>query len=180
MLVNLVLLISFLLPVIFIVFLLDVLLTGKTPLVTTPYKARKKIINIIKLNKNSVFYDLGCGISSLLVDLSKIYPSSKFIGIDNSPFSYLLSKVSILLNKSNNVSIKYGNFFNCDLSNATHIYLWIYVKDMDKLLNKFKSEVKQGTLVYSLDFPFSNKDPDKVLDLGSNNRFGHTLYIYRF
>jgi ubiquinone/menaquinone biosynthesis C-methylase UbiE len=173
-------LIPIILSIILVLFLLDVLLTGKTPLVTTPSKSRKKIINIIQLDKNSIFYDLGCGTSRLLVDLSKSYPLSKFIGIDNSPFSYVLSKLRIKLSKSKNISIKYGDFFDCDLSSATHIYLWIYVKDMDKLLMKFKSELKEGTLVYSLDFPFSNKEPEEVRDLGRENRFGHTLYIYKF
>jgi hypothetical protein len=51
---------------------------------------------------------------------------------------------------------------------------------VDKLLKKFKSELKEGTLVYSLDFPFSNKEPEEVRDLGKENRFGHTIYIYRF
>jgi precorrin-6B methylase 2 len=173
-------LIPIVLSILVVVFLLDVLLTGKTPLVTTPSKSREMIVNIIKLDKNSVFYDLGCGTSRLLVDLSKVYPSTQFIGIDNSPFSYVLSKFRIKLCKSKNISIKYGNFFKCDLSNATHIYLWIYVKDMDTLLKKFNSELKQGTLVYSLDFPFSNKESEEVRDLGRENRFGHTLYIYRF
>jgi len=180
MLVNFVLIIFMLLSLIVIAFLLDVLLTGKTPLVTTPSKSREKIINVIKLDKNSVFYDLGCGTSRLLVDLSKIYSLSTFIGIDNSPFSYVLSRLRIVLNKSKNISIKYGNFFKCNLSNATHIYLWIYVKDMDKLLKKFNVELKEETLVCSLDFPFSKKEPEEVRDLGVENRFGHTLYIYKF
>lgn len=177
------LLLPFVLSILVIVFLLDVLLTGKTPLVTTPSKSRKKIVQTINLKENDIFYDLGCGTSRFLVELSKIYPASRYIGIDNSPFSYVLSKLRVLFsnfNKSNNISIKYGNFFNFNLSSATHIYIWIYVKDMDKLLNKFNLELKHGTLVYSLDFPFSNKEPKEIIDLGSGNRFGHTLYIYSF
>lgn len=180
MLINFVMLILISLSVLVIMFLLDVLLTGKTPLVTTPYKSREKLINIIQLKENSVFYDLGCGTARLLVDLSKVYPSSKFIGIDNSPFSYIFSRIRIMLSRSKNISIRYGNFFDCDLSLATHIYLWIYVKDMDKLLNKFKSELKSGALVYSLDFPFSEKESEEIRDLGRESKFGHTLYIYKF
>jgi ubiquinone/menaquinone biosynthesis C-methylase UbiE len=163
-----------------VAFLLDVFLTGKTPLVTTPFESRKKIIKILELKESSVFYDLGCGTGSLLIECSKAFPSSGFVGIDNSPFSYILSRLRTRLNKPNNIYIKFGNFFDHDLSGATHIFLWIFVKDMDKLLKKFKSELKPGTPVYSLDFKFSEKIPEKTIDLGRENKFGHTLYIYRF
>ncbi len=161
-------------------FLLDVFLTGKTPLVTTPLESRKKIIKILELKENSIFYDLGCGTGSLLIECSKAFPSSGFVGIDNSPFSYVFSKIGTRLSGSKNISVKFGNFFNYDLSQATHIFLWIFVKDMDKLLKKFKSELKPGTLVYSLDFSFSEKEAEKTVDLGRGSRFGRTLYIYRF
>jgi ubiquinone/menaquinone biosynthesis C-methylase UbiE len=180
MVINIFSLVLLLFSLLAVAFLSDVLLTGKTPLITTPLKSRKKIIEILELKENSVFYDLGCGTGSLLVECSKAFPSSKFVGIDNSPFSYLLSKVRTRLSKPNNISIKFGNFFDYDLSGATHIFLWIFVKDMDKLLKKFKSELKPGTPVYSLDFSFSEKEPEKIIDLGKSNRFGHTLYIYRF
>jgi len=179
-LINVIQIILTLSSVLVIVFLLDVLLTGKTPLVTTPSGSRKKLAEIFQLKENSVFYDLGCGTSKLLVECSKIFPSTKFIGIDNSPFACVLSRLRTVLNSSKNISIKFENFFKTDLSRATHIYLWIYIKDMNKLLTKFKSELKSGTLVYALDFPFSEKKPNEVVDLGERNKFGHTLYIYKF
>jgi SAM-dependent methyltransferase len=178
--INLILLILLLLSVLVILFLLDVFLTGKTPLITTPLESRRKLIKILQLKENSVFYDLGCGTASLLIECSKVFPSAKFIGIDNSPFSYVSSKIRARLNGSKNISIKFGNFFDSDLAQATHIYLWIFVKDIDKLLKKFKSELKSGTLVYSLDFAFSEKEPEKIIDLGRRKKFGHTLYVYKF
>jgi SAM-dependent methyltransferase len=178
--INFLLLILLLLSVLVVVFLLDVFLTGKTPMITTPSGSRRKIIKTLVLKENSVFYDLGCGTGTLLVECSKVFPTSHFVGIDNSPYSYFFSKIRVWLRKSKNISIKFGNFFNSDLSQATHIFLWIFVKDMDKLLNKFQSELKQGTLVYSLDFSFTKKEPEKVIDLGRRGMFGHTLYIYRF
>ncbi|NMB91252.1 methyltransferase domain-containing protein [candidate division WWE3 bacterium] len=173
-------LISIVLCFIPIVFILDVMLSGKSPLVTTPTHARQYLKDNLNLNENSIFYDLGCGTSSLLIKLSSSFPRSKIVGVDNSPFSYLISKIRILLNRSRNISIEYKDFFNVNLSQATHIYLWIYVKDMDKLLDKFKSELNTGTLVYSLDFPFSYKEPVERINLGETHKFGHTLYIYKF
>jgi precorrin-6B methylase 2 len=174
------LIILLLFSVLAVAFLSDVLLTGKTPLITTPLESRKKIIKNLELKEDSVFYDLGCGSGKLLVECAKSFPSTRFVGIDNSPFSYVFSKVRTQLSGSKNISIKFGNFFNCRLSQATHIFLWIFVKDMDKLLKKLESELKSGTLVYALDFKFSEKEPEKIIDLRRGSRFGHTLYVYRF
>ena len=162
------------------IFILDVLVAGKSPLVTSPPHARSAIRDLLDLNAKSVFYDLGCGTGSLLIECASRFPSTKFIGIDNSPFSYVFSKIRTILSGRKNISSRFANFFNVDLSNATHIYLWIYVRDLDKLLKKFEAELKPGTLIYSLDFPFSHKDPVKVSDLGKEHKFGHTLYIYEF
>jgi ubiquinone/menaquinone biosynthesis C-methylase UbiE len=177
---NFFLLIILLLSVLTVVFLLDVFLTGKTPLITTPLESRNKIGKILDLKEDSVFYDLGCGTGTLLIEYSGVFPTSRFVGIDNSPFSYIFSKVRVWLGGYKNISIRFGNFFDHDLSRATHIFSFIIVKDMDKLLGKFKSELKQGTLIYSLDFSFSKKEPEKIIDLGRRGMFGHTLYIYRF
>jgi SAM-dependent methyltransferase len=166
------------------IFILDVLVTGKSPLVTSPPHARHAIRDLLNLNDDSIFYDLGCGTALLLTECSSRYPQVKFVGIDNSPFSYVFSKmrtkVRTVLSGRKNISIKFANFFTVDLSQATHIYLWIYVRDLDKLLTKFETELKPGTLVYSLDFPFSHKEPAKVVDLGKEHKFGHTLYVYDF
>ena len=163
-----------------VVFILDVLVTGKSPLVTSPRHARRALVNILDLNEKSLFYDLGCGTGSLLTECVSHFPSAKFVGIDNSPFSYGLSKMRMKVSGCKNISIKFANFFSVDLSQATHVYLWICVRDLDKLLEKFENELKSRTLVYSLDFPFSHKEPAKIVDLGREHKFGHTLYIYEF
>ena len=163
-----------------VVFLLDVLLTGKSPLVTTPARSRYFLEDTLKLDETSIFYDLGCGTGALLTECAPRFPYAKFIGVDNSPFSYAISKIRVLLSESKNISIKFANFFDVDLSPATHIYLWLQVRDMDRLLSKFEGELKPGTFLYSLDFPFSQKDPTKKIDLGKDNKFGHTVYVYEF
>ncbi|MBP7785840.1 hypothetical protein KA062_01110 [Patescibacteria group bacterium] len=163
-----------------VISLLHFLFTGNTPSITSPTSSRKYLLENIGLDEKSVFYDLGCGNSKLLVDLSRNNPTARYVGADSSLVSYIESKLNVLLSKSKNISIKFSDFFNLDLSSATHIYLWIYVKDMDKLLKKFEKELQGGTLVYSLDFPFTSKEPTETIDLGKENKFGHTLYIYRF
>ena len=156
------------------------LFTGNTPSITSPSTSRKFLLENISLDKNSVFFDLGCGNSKLLIELSRKNSNAKYVGVDNSLMSFLLSKLAVIFSRQKNIEIKFADFFKLDLSPATHIYLWIYVKDMDKLFKKLKKELRHGTLVYSLDFPFTSIEPKEIIDLGKKNRFGHTLYIYVF
>lgn len=163
-----------------VISLVHFLFTGNTPSIASPLSSRKYLLENIRLDEKSVFYDLGCGNSKLLIGLSRKNPTARYVGVDSSLVSYIESKLNVFLSKSKNISVRLSDFFNLDLSLATHIYLWIYVKDMDKLLKKFEKELQPGTLVYSLDFPFTSKKPTETIDLGKENKFGHTLYIYRF
>ena len=156
------------------------LVTGNTPSITSPLSSRKYLLENILLDEKSVFYDLGCGNSKLLIELSRKNPNGKYFGVDNSLVSFLSSKLGVIFSRQKNIEIKFANFFNLDLTPATRIYLWIYVKDMEKLFKKFKKELRPGTLVYSLDFPFTSIEPKEIINLGKENKFGHTLYIYIF
>ncbi len=169
-----------LLTIIICAYFLDVLLTGKTPLVVTPPKVLKVLSQEIQLKDSSVFYDLGSGTGNTLLYLSNNYPATKFIGIDNSFISCLISRVLMRFKHVPNITVINKNFFDVDLSKATHLYSWIIVSDMDKLLPKLRKELKPGTLLYSLDFPFTHMSPIKTLDFGNTHMFGRKLYTYEF
>lgn len=167
-------------PLFFVISLVHFLVTGNTPSITSPPYSRKFLMENIVFGEKSVFYDLGCGNSKLLIELSKRYPNIRYVGVDNSLSSYILSKLNVFLSKQKNISLKLADFYKLNLSSATHIYVWIYVKDMDKLYKKFKKELRPGTLIYSLDFSFTSIQPKETINIGKENRFGHTLFVYIF
>lgn len=158
--------------------MLRFLFTGNTPPIITPRDTRRKLIELFELDKGSVFYDLGCGDATFLIELSKKFPDSKFVGIENSLFYYLLSKINIALHRRTKIQILFGNFFKIDLTPATHIYSWIFSKDMDRLFNKIKAQRDMKKTLYSLGFPLTEVKASKVITLDENKRFAHTLYIY--
>lgn len=166
------------LALLIVVSFLHFLLTGNTPSITTPISSINHLSKIISLDKDSVFYDLGCGNSKLLRSLAKNFPEARFIGVDNSFIPYLFSKIAVLLGNYKNIDIRFENFLKSDLSRATHIYLWIYVKDINLLLEKLKKELKKSVLIYSLDFPFEKLNPIEIINLRKEKKFGHTLYVY--
>jgi trans-aconitate methyltransferase len=147
-------------------------------MISSPQHVINTLVNNLNLSEHSIFYDLGCGSGKVLLSIAKKYPQAKCIGIDNSPFSYLYTKIRFI--NMRNVSIFKNNIHNVNLSNATHIYCWLFTDALDKLLPKLQEQLKPNVKLYSLDFCFSNKNPTAVIDLGKNHKFGHILYIYNF
>lgn len=162
--------------------LLWVLVFRSLPSATPYLPISKKTFPFIKqslnLNSESVFYDLGCGDGKVVDYISRAYPNVKCVGIEKSWLPYWLAKFR---NRNNlNVIIGRRNFFLEDLSAATHIYLYLFPVLMPKLLEKFKTELKFGTVVLSCDFTFPNIAPIESIKTGKPPGFGGTIYKYIF
>jgi tRNA G46 methylase TrmB len=157
---------------------------NRTPFVTSSNHILSEIEKAMEIKDNSIVYDLGCGDGRILFHLSLSNKNAKYIGIENGTFPFLLSKIGSYINKkrtSNDVSIIRVNFFKQDLSDATHIFTYLYPNVMDDLLLKFDKELRPGTRLVSLSFKFTNKQPLLEVDLRrSKYKLGRKLYIYQF
>jgi SAM-dependent methyltransferase len=157
---------------------------NKAPFVTSSNAVLKDINIALEIKDDSVVYDLGCGDGRVLFYLTRFNKNAEYIGIENGVLPFLLSRVGNYLNKkkvNNNVKILRKNFFNQDLSNATHVFTYLYPNVMDDLLPKFDKELKPGTRLVSLSFKFTNKIPSREVDLNrSKYKLGRKLYVYDF
>jgi precorrin-6B methylase 2 len=160
--------------------LVHFLLTGNTPPLITPKDTRDKLLDIMHLDEKSVFYDLGSGDASLLLDVSERFPNTKCVGIESSIIFYMISKIRVSFLGRKNVEIKFGNFLNKHVSEATHLYMWIFVRDMNKLLEKFSKDLKSGSKIYSLGFTFTDKKPVEIIKVGKGKDFARIIYVYEF
>ena len=177
---------SFLLVIILIFFVLWIFggFKNRVPFIPVSKKSLPKIYESLGINSNSVVYDLGAGDSRVLFYLSQKEPKAKYIGIENNPMAVLLSKAGSWFNfkkTQNRVKILNQNFFEKDISDATHVFLYLFPEIMDKLQPKLEKELKNGTIVVSATFSFSNKEPIKVinLDFGKYSLI-HKIFIYKF
>jgi len=157
---------------------------NKVPFVTASNAVLKDIEKALSVKDDSIVYDLGCGDGRILFYISNSNPKAKYIGIENSPFPVLLSRFQSFLNNKktgNKVEIIRGDFFKQDLSNASHVFTYLYPSLMDELLPKFEKEFKHGTRLVSLSFKFRDKVPKSEIDLKRNKyKLGRKLYIYEF
>ncbi|MDB4992123.1 MAG: methylase [Parcubacteria group bacterium] len=157
-----------------------VLLPSRAPFVPTRAKVTTEIADIIgPLPTRSVFYDLGCGDARMLVEMAKRNPDAQFIGIEFQFIPFLLAKYRT---RGTNIRIIRGMFEKHDLSEATHIYAYLYHHVMNALLPKFEKELSPGAVVYVLDFKLAEREEDRMhlLDSREKGKLGSELYVYTF
>lgn len=157
------------------------LLKNKTPFIPTPRNVFSYIEKAFGPLDNAKFFDLGSGDARVINYLAQKNLSGEFVGIENNLFAIILTKIKFFFKKIDNTKILKQNFFDTDISSATHIYLYIYPNVMDDLLPKFDKELKSGTKIVSLNYSFTNKKPIASIDLKKKRfRIARKLFIYEF
>lgn len=157
---------------------------AKVPFVPVPGIVLPDIHKALGITPGSVVYDLGCGEGRVLFYSARLIPKANYIGIENSPFPLLLARLRAWwFRRTTGTSIDIINqdFFEHDLSNATHIFTYLYPNVMDDLLPKFDRELKPGTKLVSVSFKFTQKQPKFSIDLErSKYKLARQLYVYEF
>src|SRR5436305_1373875 len=134
--------------ILFLLFLLSMFWPPDSPWAPwwrTSSKTAKAIFKLAKTNKGDVVYDLGSGDGTALITGFKEY-GIRGVGIEIDPLRYVISKIRIKLNgASGSIFIKRENFFRTNLRDADLIVVYLVPKTLEKLLPKFKKELKKGT-----------------------------------
>lgn len=94
------------------------------PWVPTKKSDYKRIDDIIKLKPWEKFLEMWCWTSWVSLFIAKNNPHSKIIGVELSPFFYLISKLRILFSWLKNIEIKYWNALKLNLENYDIIYVF--------------------------------------------------------
>ena len=164
---------------VFILFLLAqvfAIFTTNAPFVPIPRDVVGDIVKNLKLNSNSVLYDLGCGDARVLIKAVEKYPEVKAVGVERAFLPYLLAR--FYTRKYKNIEIRRENIFRTDVSNATHVFMYLFPGVPDKLIEIFKEKCRPGIRVVSCDFESKNYKPVEIIDIESNNKIGKKLFVY--
>lgn len=102
--------------------------------VKVPSNARKKMLHMLALNKQDVFYDLGCGDGQLLIEAAP--KVKRAIGIEIDPIRFLIAKARA--SRYDNVKVIYGNIFRQNLNSATKISVFLSPETNIKLGKKLQ------------------------------------------
>ncbi|MFA6918725.1 MAG: 50S ribosomal protein L11 methyltransferase [Patescibacteria group bacterium] len=146
------------------------LLFTRVPYVNTPRGYCEKILDNIDVSGLAV-YDLGCGDGYFLSQCAK-KGAKKCVGYELSPMAYLSASKKILTRP---ISIKFGDFFKANISEADMIYIYLVKTVLAKLSPKLKSEVKPGARIITVGSPLIDWEPEKVISLHGD----YSAYIYK-
>ncbi len=128
----------------------------------TSKKLVKKMLEIAEIGPNDVLYDLGSGDGRIITEAVKSYGATA-VGIEADPIRVLWSRMFLFLHRIRDKSkIKWGNFFNEDIIEATAVTLFLGRKANEKLKKKLVKELKPGTHVVSYVWTFHDWKPVKI------------------
>ena len=139
-----------------IIFIVSIAWTDRVgaPWVPTPFNTVHHMLKLAEVGPHDTVYDLGCGDGRTVIIAARRY-GAKAVGIEIDPFRYMWCQMLIaVLGLRKQVSIRYGNFFNHDLSEATVVTCYLLQDTNNQLLQKLRRELVAGTRVVSNTFVF--------------------------
>jgi SAM-dependent methyltransferase len=157
--------------------------------VPTPHVVVEKMLDMAKVKKGDVVYDLGCGDGRIVVAAAK--RGAKATGWDIDPVRVGEAKENVKKNKvEENAKIIQDDIFTLDLSRANVITLYLLPGLNVKLIPQLE-KLKPGSRIVSHDFDMAGVKPDEVVEVevkgdgdGDNEEgygFGgrsHTVYLW--
>ena len=128
----------------------------------TSGKTAKRALSLLKLSNKDILYELGSGEGSVLITAAKEY-GIRGVGIEIDPIRFYISKFLVWRNGlGKEIELKRGNFFDFDISEASVVFIYLVPKALNKLIPKFKKELKKGTKIisirYEMDLPLLKED----------------------
>jgi predicted RNA methylase len=140
----------------------------------------EKMLEMAKIKKDDIVFDLGCGDGRIVVTAAKKY-GCKGVGVDIDPARIKDSMETMRKAGVNKelVDIRQGDALKVkDLENATVIMLYMLPEFMEKLEPQIKSRLKAGTRIVAHDYPFPNIDADQVVEFNAGGSRAKFLYMW--
>jgi ribosomal protein L11 methylase PrmA len=146
--------------------------------VGTPYDIVSKMLQMAKIKKGDVVYDLGCGDARMLVLAAQKYGSRGF-GYDIDPERVGASEDNVARNHVENlVTITQADVFTIDLSKADVIPIYLLPEMNRKLLPQL-DKLKPGSRIVCHDYDLDGIVADETIRVVSNeDNANHTLSLY--
>lgn len=144
------------------------------PYVPTPQEVVNRMLELAKVGKNDVVYDLGCGDGRIVITAAKEF-GARGVGIDLNPDRIAEAKANANREGVNGkVSFRVGDLFATDFSEATVVTLYL-LPDVNRALRpQLWKQLKVGTRVVSHDFDMGPEWPPEKTERIA----GKTLYYW--
>jgi ribosomal protein L11 methylase PrmA len=143
--------------------------------VPTPEEVVEAMLQVAKVTKNDVVYDLGTGDGRIPVTAAKKY-GARGVGIDIDPQRIKDATENVAKNGvGDRVRIIQGDLFETNISEATVVTLYLLPSLNQKLIPKLNKELKPGTRIVSHAFDMGDWKPEQELDVNGRKVYFWTI-----
>jgi SAM-dependent methyltransferase len=158
------------------------LLPERTPdvvYVPTPQPVVDRMLQMAKVKKDDVVYDLGCGDGRIVVTAAKRYGVRAF-GFDIDPQRVAEAKANVkAANVEDLVTIEQKDIFTLDLSPASVVTLYLLPKLNVRLIPQLE-QLKPGSRIVSHDFNMEGIKPLQHVTLRPvGESENHAIYLWK-
>jgi SAM-dependent methyltransferase len=145
--------------------------------VPTKHPVVAKMLEMAKVTKDDLVYDLGCGDGRIVVAAAKKF-GCKAVGFDIDPKRIAEAKENVKQNKVGHlVTIEQKDIFELDLSKANVITLYLLPSLNVKLIPQLE-KLKPGSRIVSHDFDMRGVEPDQKVEVTVKDDRTHTVYLW--
>jgi SAM-dependent methyltransferase len=150
--------------------------TPDVPYVPTPEPVVAKMLDMAKVGKNDVVYDLGCGDGRIVITAAK-ERGARGVGIDLNPQRIAEANANAQsAGVTDKVKFMVGDLFKANFADATVVTLYL-LPDVNRALRpQLWKQLKVGTRVVSHDFDMGAEwPPEKVEKIGHKTIYYWTI-----
>ena len=145
--------------------------------VPTPQNVVDKMLEIAKVQKTDLLYDLGCGDGRIVATAAKKY-GCEAVGYDIDPIRIEESLETVRMNGVEQlVKIEQRDIFTLDLSPANVVTLYLLPELNVKLIPQLK-QLKPGSRIVSHDFRMKGVKPDMMVRLSGDDGKTHKVFLW--
>lgn len=151
------------------------------PFVPTPMDIVEKMLELAKVSKTDVLFDLGCGDGRIVITAARKY-GAHGVGIDFDPQRIKESIASAKKARVEKlVEFRLQDVTKADFSRATIVTLYLLTESNRILRPLLEKQLKLGTIVVSHDYeiPGWEKKQINYMSLLSEDGEEHLIYVYR-
>jgi SAM-dependent methyltransferase len=144
------------------------------PFEPTPQNVVNKMLEIAKVNKDDLVYDLGCGDGRIVVTAAKRY-GARGVGIDLDPQRVTEARANAKeAGVEDRVKFIVGDLFQADFSDATVVTLFLFSHVNLQLRPQLWRQLKVGTRVVSHVWNMGDEWPPEKTEVVD----GRTIYYW--
>lgn len=151
-------------------------LFSRVPYYPSQYSVFKQVAALLPDEANQRFLDLGSGMGGICLQIAKLRPDCRVVGIEKAPFLWLISYIRALLTASSAVFIR-SDYTKHDWQDYSLVYAYLSPAVMQSVWKQARGQMRSGSLLVSYEFniPVDAVQPDQILAIDAYT----SLYVWQ-